>query len=229
MSGPNGASEGKASPQDKAGGEAANGASQGKASKASAKPSAPSGDSAERAASHLAHNIRELREQRRLSQQQLAELSGVPRPTIANLETGGSNPTLAVLVKLAEALYVSVEELIVKARPSARLYPAGSLPSRVRGRARVQELLPEPVRGLEVERLELPSGARLALRAAPVGSREYLSCEAGELTLVTGESRFELKGGDVASFRGDLERSYMNPGGEAAVAYRVVTRSPSDW
>ncbi|MBX3184398.1 MAG: helix-turn-helix transcriptional regulator [Polyangiaceae bacterium] len=221
----------KASPQGKANGEGQDGASQSKASPQgkAAKPSAPLGDSAERAASHLAHNIRELREQRRLSQQQLAELSGVPRPTIANLETGGSNPTLAVLVKLAEALYVSIEELIVKARPSARLYPAGSLPSRVRGRARVQELLPEPVRGLEVERLELPRGARLALRAAPAGSREYLTCEAGELMLVTGESRFELKGGDVVSFRGDLERSYANQGGEAAVVYRVVTRSPSDW
>ena len=46
---------------------------------------------------NLAANVKRLREARGLSQQRMAELSGIPRPTWASLESGGANPTLAVL------------------------------------------------------------------------------------------------------------------------------------
>ena len=55
----------------------------------------------EEAAHNLGRNIRQLRDRRGLSQQRLADLSGVPRATWANLESGGANPTLAVLVRVA--------------------------------------------------------------------------------------------------------------------------------
>ena len=42
---------------------------------------------------HLARNIRQLREARALTQEQCSRISGVPRPTWANLESGGANPT----------------------------------------------------------------------------------------------------------------------------------------
>jgi transcriptional regulator with XRE-family HTH domain len=46
-------------------------------------------------AGHMGNNIRQLREARGLTQQQMAKISGVPRPTWANLESGAANPTLA--------------------------------------------------------------------------------------------------------------------------------------
>lgn len=49
-------------------------------------------------ATNLAGNIRKLREERGLSQQRMADLSGMPRPTWASLESGSANPTLAVLL-----------------------------------------------------------------------------------------------------------------------------------
>ena len=52
-------------------------------------------------AAHLASNVRKLREARGLTQQQMAKLSGVPRPTWANLESGTANPTIAVLARVA--------------------------------------------------------------------------------------------------------------------------------
>ncbi|MEZ6183914.1 MAG: helix-turn-helix transcriptional regulator [Planctomycetota bacterium] len=54
----------------------------------------------------------------------------MPRSTLANLEAGGANPTLAVMAALSAALGLSLEELL--AAPSARcqLFPHGSLPIR---------------------------------------------------------------------------------------------------
>ncbi len=51
-------------------------------------------------------------------------LAGIPRATWANLESGAANPTLAVLVGVAQALQVRLEELIEPPRRSGRLYPA---------------------------------------------------------------------------------------------------------
>ena len=46
-------------------------------------------------AANLAANVRRLREERGLSQQRIAQLAGVPRPTWASLESGSANPTLS--------------------------------------------------------------------------------------------------------------------------------------
>ena len=86
------------------------------------------------AARNLGRNISELREARGLSQQQIARLADIPRATWANLESGAANPTLAVLVKVAQALQVRLEELIEPPRRSGRLYPVAALPVRKRGR-----------------------------------------------------------------------------------------------
>ncbi|MEC8191146.1 MAG: helix-turn-helix transcriptional regulator, partial [Myxococcota bacterium] len=43
--------------------------------------------------SNLALNVRQLRSARQLSQVQLAQIAGIPRPTLAHLESGSANPT----------------------------------------------------------------------------------------------------------------------------------------
>ena len=45
---------------------------------------------------NLADNVRRLREAHRMSQQRMADLSGLPRPTWASLESGAANPTLTI-------------------------------------------------------------------------------------------------------------------------------------
>src|SRR5438128_6503380 len=74
------------------------------------------------AASNLAANIRHLREARGMTQEQMARISEIPRPTWANLESGESNPTLSVLIKAANALQVPLEELIAAPRAVVKLY-----------------------------------------------------------------------------------------------------------
>src|SRR5262245_45229497 len=63
-------------------------------------------------ADYIAQNIRQLKLIRNMSQDQLVRISGVPKPTWTNLESGTANPTVSVLAKVASALQVSVEELI---------------------------------------------------------------------------------------------------------------------
>jgi quercetin dioxygenase-like cupin family protein len=58
------------------------------------------------------------------------------------------------------------------------------------------------------------------------GTREYLTCEAGQIRLSVGGEPFTLEAGDVVVFRGDQRHSYHNPGGRTAVGYSVVLLAP---
>jgi transcriptional regulator with XRE-family HTH domain len=175
---------------------------------------------------NLGFNIRKLREARGLTQQQLSKASGVPRPTWANLETGAANPTLGVLVKVAQALGVSIEELIAPPRSAARCYRAAELPKRQRGDASVGRILPDPLPGLEIDRMEFRPGASFRGIPHTAGTREYLACESGELELWASGEKYELGPGDVVVFRGDQNHSYRNPGKSRAVAYSIVVLAP---
>jgi transcriptional regulator with XRE-family HTH domain len=177
-------------------------------------------------ADRLAENVRQLRLSRGLTQQQMSKLSRLPRATWSNLESGASNPTLGVLYRVAVALQVSIEELIAEPRADVKHYPKGSLPSRVRGEVTVSSLLPDKVPGMLIERLELPQAARLTGVPHTPGTREYLTCERGELELVASGRAFRLGPGDVVVFRGDQRHSYVNVGRGTAVGYSVVMLEP---
>jgi len=177
-------------------------------------------------AERLARNIRALREGRGATQAELAKLAGVPRATWGNLESGSANPTLQVLYGVANALQVSLEELLAAPRASARHYPLASLTSKQRGAVTVRKLLPDPLPGMEFDRMALPAGARLVGIPHTAGTREYLVCEAGPLVLVASGERYQLEPGDVVVFRGDQRHSYENPGRKTAVGYSAVVIAP---
>jgi transcriptional regulator with XRE-family HTH domain len=177
-------------------------------------------------AEHLGRNVRQLRAARGMTQQQMARLSGLPRATWANLESGGANPTLAVLHAVAMALQVSIEELIARPRGTGRVYTVGSLAVRRPGGVHVRRLLPDPLPGLEMERMELAPGQRFSGVPHTPGTREYLTCEKGNLVLTASGESFSLAAGDVVVFRGDQKHGYANPGTEAAVGYSIVVLAP---
>jgi transcriptional regulator with XRE-family HTH domain len=184
-------------------------------------------DATVRIATHLADNVRGLREARGLSQQQMASIAGVPRPTWAHLESGAANPTVAVLVRVADALQVRVEELIGPPRAAARLYTTGALPARKRSGVTVRQLLPDPVPGLSLERMELPPSTAMTGIPHTPGTREYLACESGEVELTAAGQTWRLTTGDVLVFRGDQKHGYRNPGRTTAIAYSVIAFAPS--
>ena len=169
----------------------------------------------------LARNIRQLREARGRTQAELARLAALPRATWTNLESGAANPTVAVLTKVALALQVSVEELLSEPRADCEHFPRGRLPVQRRGQAILQKLLPHAIPGMEIDRIELPPGARMPGVPHTPGTREYLTCEAGDLTLTAAGETWHLKPGDVLAFRGDQRHGYA-AGDVETVAYSVI-------
>jgi XRE family transcriptional regulator, regulator of sulfur utilization len=178
-------------------------------------------------AGRLAQNVRQLRTLRALTQLQMAKLSGLPRATWANLESGAANPTLTVLQRVALALQVSIEELIAQPKASARHYARSTLQTRRRGAVELRSLLPDPIPGMLIDRMELPAGASMTGVPHTPGTREYLTCEQGTIQLTASGERWLVGAGELVVFRGDQRHAYQNPGTATAVGYSVVILAPA--
>lgn len=169
-------------------------------------------DETDNVAGHLARNLAALRHARALTQDALAKAAGLPRSTIANLESGEGNPSLQVLTKVARTLGVPLDELLAGPRAKTRLWPDADIPRQARGRGvTVRPLVPEPVPEEQLGLMEFAPDA--SLRGTPhlPGTREYFTCLEGRLAIFVAGERHDLAPGDVLAFPGNTPHAYQNP------------------
>lgn len=183
----------------------------------------------DKAGNNIAKNLLALRNRAGLSQEQLARLSGTTRATIALLESGSSNPTLDVLLKVSQGLTVSIDELISSPRAECRLIRAADVPLDKKSRNGVilRKLLPEKIPSTELDELHLEPGAVMTGSPHVEGTREYFTCIGGQVAIAVLGEVFELSKGDVLTFPGDKPHSYKNVGRTRAVGVSVVFFSPT--
>lgn len=175
------------------------------------------------AAQHLANNVRALREARGISQQQIAQIAGIPRPTWANIESGEANPTLAVLTRVAAALGARIEDLLSEPLGDARHWPAEVLPLHRQGRASVRTLVDHPHAGLVFNRIVMQPNAVFSSKPQAPQTYAYVTCELGEVHVELGHSHHTLMTGDLLTFRADQPHAFRNPTRVRAVAFSVVS------
>ncbi len=180
------------------------------------------------ASRYLAMNLLALRKKKGLSQDRLSELADIPRSTITHMESGDGNPSLTNLCKLAAALGISIEELLSRPRNECTLLRAAEVPvlSRSAGKVRLHKLMPDTVRGIEIDKLEIQGNSSMGGRPHVQGSKEYLMTLAGEVTVSVDGDDYTLAAGDELAFPGDQRHAYRNRKSRPAVALSVVLPMP---
>ena len=177
---------------------------------------ADEGAEAERVGAHLARNLTSLRHARKLTQDSLAAAAGVPRSTIANLESGDANPSLAVLVKVAGALHVPIDELLAAPRAKVRRWPAEDVGVQHRGRGVTERpLVPEPVPDQMCTLMDFAPAAVMGGTPHLPGTREFFTCVDGLVKITVAGDSYEVGAGEVLAFPGNLPHSYQNLDGLA--------------
>lgn len=177
---------------------------------------------------YLAHNLLALRLQRNMSQQKLSQRAGIPRSTITHMESGEGNPSLNNLCKLAGALSVGIEELLSRPRSDVTLVKRADVPAlrRAAGKVTVHKLMPDKVRGIEIDRVIIEAHASLGGKPHIEGSKEYLMTLSGTMVVAIRGEDYTVEAGDVLAFPGDQKHGYRNPGGNTAEALSVVLPMP---
>ena len=157
--------------------------------------------------------IRTIRAYRKMTQQYLADLSGIPRATLATVERDESNPSLAIVYKIAHALGMKVDDLIESSTQKVRQIAAAQMrcletPDLA---YRAVTVFPNECHHFLQQIFYLKSGKCYNGRPHPPGSDEYLHILTGEIILEVGGEEYHLRQGDTAKFQGNIVHLYRNP------------------
>jgi XRE family transcriptional regulator, regulator of sulfur utilization len=185
---------------------------------ASARPTVKSTTGDELGAAEMARRVAEvlkrLRSDRRLSLDDLAARSGVSRAALSQIEGARTNPTLAVLWKIAVGLGVPFHDLLGSNDDSSvRVLRAGdTTPLRSADGRMESRLLSPGGSNVDVEVFDLRFQPRAVHRSDPHGrgTTETLVVLTGSLRLLVDGSEHELLTGDSVFFRADVPHVYEN-------------------
>ena len=165
----------------------------------------------------------------RLTLDELSRRAGVSKSMLSQIERGQSNPTVAVVWRLAQALGVELAELLegaARSEPGGIAHVAAHATPQLTspdGLARLRILGPIDLAGrFEWYELIVQSGGVLASQAHEDGSREHLSVLSGRLEVEAGAQRQHLQLGETARYAADQPHAIRNTGKELAVALLVV-------
>jgi len=172
-------------------------------------------------------NLRRLRTRRGLSLERLAQLSGVSRAMLGQIELGQSAPTINVLWKIARALEVTFSALISSRTQSGALVLRAAESKLLTSKDRTftsRALFPfdEP-RRVEFYELRLAPGGVEEADPHPPGTVENLVVTGGTVEIEAAGETHKLETGDSILFEADAPHAYRNPGRGEAVMYLVMT------
>ena len=177
--------------------------------------------------------LQELRKAQDLSLDDLSRRSGVSKSMLSEVERNRSNPTIAVLWRLASALGISLTDFLAEkasesSPPALTLVAAQATPV-IRsndGKCELRILGPIALAGkLEWYELTIEAGGELASDAHEEGAKEHLSVQNGSLLVQVSGNGQLVRRGETARYAADVQHSITNTGKTAAKAILVVEYS----
>jgi transcriptional regulator with XRE-family HTH domain len=166
-----------------------------------------------------------------LSLDQLAARAGLAKGSVVAIENSASNPNLATLVRLADALAVPVSALLddtdqntVRVIDTTALAPLWMGPKG--GRAWLALSTPG-VAPVELWHWVLPAGERYDSHPHPHGVTETITVTSGRAILTVAGAEHDLSAGTTASFAADAEHSYEGARPDGAQLIMTVHLPPA--
>ena len=159
--------------------------------------------------------LRALRQDRGATLAELSATTGISVSTLSRLESGGRRPTLELLLPLARAHGVALDDLVDAPAPSDPRVTGH--PVRRDGMTIVP--LTRQAGGLQAYKMELPPRWRVEGTEQKVhDGYEWLYVLSGRIRLLLGPRDFVLGAGEVVEFDTRVPHAFSNPFPEPAEA-----------
>ncbi|MFI2435178.1 helix-turn-helix domain-containing protein [Streptomyces sp. NPDC018693] len=175
----------------------------------------------------LARNVKRWRTERGFTLDTLAARAGVSRGMLIQIEQARTNPSLGTVVKIGDALGVSITTLLdYEQSPKVRIIPAErvvQLWSTDAGSYKRLLAGAEAPGPLELWEWRLMPGEDSSSDPHSAGTVELVHVTAGELTLTVDGQDYRIPAGASATFDANAPHTYANRG--AAVMEMVLTVS----
>jgi transcriptional regulator with XRE-family HTH domain len=173
----------------------------------------------------IAKNIRKLREKNKLSMDNLANLSGVSRSMLAQIERGDANPTISTLWKISNGMKVPFDALTVRPKNPYEIVRTAELHPLLEdgGKVKNYSLFPDDEgRRFAVYYLELDPGSYWESEPHLRGTTEFITIFAGKIELYADKQTFAIEQGESIKFKADTNHSYKNIGNEPAILHMIL-------
>ena len=176
--------------------------------------------------------LQSLRQARSLSLEELSRKSGVSKSMLSQVERNLANPTIALVWRLANALGVTINDLLGtknKAAPLLSLIASHSTPSlrSADSKCELRILGPLESAGLfEWYELTLQPAGVLESQPHEAGSREHLTVLSGAVEVQAGGENARARKGETVRYAADVPHAIRNTNKTDAVALLVVVHGP---
>lgn len=164
---------------------------------------------------NIAVNLKKIRRARGMSLDNVAELTGVSKSMLGQIEREEANPTIGIMGKICSGLRVELSDLTDAPEKNLCFIDGQKLQpvKGVEGRYRVYRYFPsDHERHFELYRVVIEPGCEYVSAAHREGSMEYLCVSRGVLTLQTRQMRQELRERDAIRIEADQDHIYLNRG-----------------
>ena len=142
--------------------------------------------------------LKSWREKRSMTLAELSETTGISASTLSRLEAGKRAPNLELVVPIARALRLELDDVVPRAAPDPRV----SRTTKRIGEVQFETLSPEssPVQTYKVTMPASPAGITAVPDPKVHDGHEWLYVLSGRLRLVIGEQEVTLGPGEAAEF-----------------------------
>jgi len=161
----------------------------------------------------LGQNLKTIRKTRELTLDQVAEMTGVSKAMLAQIERGESSPSISTIWKISNGLRLTFSSLINETKPSVSVIRRDDIEPLTSedGKFRSFPIIPfEPQHHLEIYSVEMDPDSVHWSEAHHASVEEFLIMAEGTLEVQVGEEIYVLRQGDTLRFAADRSHLYRN-------------------
>ena len=167
----------------------------------------------------ISDNLKKIRKEKKLSLDNVSEMTGVSKSMLGQIERGESSPTIATLWKIATGLHISFTALMEQQEEGTYLVKKDELKPLLsdHGQFRLYPMFPyEENRHFELIYIEMDEGADSPSAPHEEGTEEMIIVFEGTVRVTVAEQQYELKSGEGIRFTADKLHRYENIGPSSA-------------
>lgn len=173
----------------------------------------------------IGERLKEIRNTRQLTLDDVAELTGVSKPMLGQIERGQSSPTINILWKISTGLKIPLSFFCKQ--EEAEYMVAGldgkNVITEENGGMRAYPLFPfDPMRNVEAFYIEFDAGVRHESFPHVAGVEEYVFMVHGALKMVIGREEVVLQEKQSIRFGADISHAYHNVLDRECTVYNVI-------
>ncbi len=171
----------------------------------------------------IAINLKRIREERNLSLGQLAEMAGVSKVMLSQLEKGSSNPTINTIWKITGALQLPYADLLELPNSQVIHVKKADITPLDENKYHIFDYYgKEPSRNFELYQIELEGGSEHASIGHSSMSEEYIMMMEGEMELEVNGELHILEKDDGFCFEATVPHTYRNKQKEKVKAVLMI-------